>query len=166
VLKALQQTPGFRIGMLSQRFDDLPRLSAARLGYADQLPVSLFELLAGFLSFFAGDPVQPLSSVRLTLRLRVRKASLPKEPLCSPNTFLARLKSRESTLTPSPKRALSVGWWMFVSTTIESTLSLRPRVTFSERANSTARSLRAVSVSGPIVCAHRMSVVSSGAGSR
>ena len=36
---------------------------------------------------------------------------------------------------------------MLVSTTVESTLSLRPRVTFSERANSTARSLSAATVS-------------------
>src|SRR5215207_9819774 len=61
VLKALQQTPGSRIGMLSQRFDDLPRLSTACLGYADQLSVSLFELPTGFLPLAPGDPVQTLS---------------------------------------------------------------------------------------------------------
>ena len=41
-------------------------------------------------------------------------------------------------LEPHPigMRASSVGWWMLVSTTVPSVLSLRPRVTFSERANS------------------------------
>jgi hypothetical protein len=62
--------------------------------------------------------------------------------------------------------ALSVGWWTFVSTTIASTLSFLPRVTFNERANSTARSLSAASVSEPIWLAQRMRVVSSGAASR
>jgi hypothetical protein len=42
---------------------------------------------------------------------------------------------------PAESRRLSVGWWTLVSTTVESTRSLRPRVTFTERASSTARSL-------------------------
>jgi hypothetical protein len=55
---------------------------------------------------------------------------------------------------------------MLVSTTVESTRSFLPRVTFRERANSTTRSLSAAIVSGPIVLAQRMRVVSSGALSR
>jgi hypothetical protein len=55
---------------------------------------------------------------------------------------------------------------MFVSTTVESTLSFLPRVTFKERANCTARSLSDATVLGPIVLAQRMRVVSSGAASR
>ena len=75
--------------------------------------------------------------MRLTLRLRVRKISLPSRSISSVGSiFFARLSRRSDTLTPSPRRALSVGWWMLVSTTVASTLSLRPRVTFSERANS------------------------------
>ena len=66
------------------------------------------------------------------------------------------------TLTPSEMRVSSVGWWMLVSTTVPSMRSLRPRLTFRERANSTARSLSDATVSEPIVLAQRMRVVSSG----
>ena len=67
------------------------------------------------------------------------------------------------TRTPSANnKALSVGWWMFVCTTIESTLNLRPRLTFRERASSTPRSFRDASVCDPTWFAQRMRVVSSG----
>ena len=73
----------------------------------------------------------------LALRVRFLKGS----PLAAWRTLLgmssfARPTSRLMTLTPSAMRASSVGWWMLVSTTVPSVLSLRPRVTFSERANS------------------------------
>jgi hypothetical protein len=55
---------------------------------------------------------------------------------------------------------------MLVSTTVPSTLSLRPRVVFSERANLTARSLSDATVCEPITFAQRMRVVSSGVLSR
>ena len=88
-------------------------------------------------------------------------ASLPSRSTASIGSVsLALLSRRLKTLTPSPKRALSVGGWTFVSTTIASTLSFLPRVTFNERANSTARSLSAASVSEPIWLAQRMRVVS------
>src|SRR5215207_11369673 len=62
VFKALQKPPRYKvIGMFSQRFDDPYRLSTARLGDPDQLPVSFFEFLFGFLTFASCDPVQPLS---------------------------------------------------------------------------------------------------------
>src|SRR5215207_7437681 len=170
VLQALQQTPGFRIGMLSQRFDDLPRLSAARLGYADQLSVSLFELLTGLFSFATRAPVQPLSC-ELDAAIAGAEDFLAqatnnfgRQRLGS--AFFALLSRRERTLTPSLNKALSVGWWMLVCTTMLSTLSLRPRVPFNERASSTARSLSAATVCAPITFAQRMRVVSSGAPSR
>ena len=72
----------------------------------------------------------------------------------------------ETTLTPSPSRRLSVGSWTLVSTTVASTLSFLPRVTFSDLASSTTRSFKDAIVSGPIVLAQRMRVVSSGAASR
>jgi hypothetical protein len=46
---------------------------------------------------------------------------------------------------------------MLVSTTVESVLSLLPRVTFNDRASSTARSLSNASVCGPIWFAQRIS---------
>ena len=46
--------------------------------------------------------------------------------------------------------ALSVGWWTLVSTTVESTLSFLPRLTFTERAVELARSLSDATVLGPI----------------
>src|SRR5215204_2936682 len=62
VLEVLQKTPRYKvIGMFSQHFDDPYRLSTARLGDPDQLPVSFFEFLFGFLTFASCDPVQPLS---------------------------------------------------------------------------------------------------------
>jgi hypothetical protein len=51
---------------------------------------------------------------------------------------------------------------MSVSTAVVSTRSLRPRVTFSDLASWTTRSLSAWRVSGPMVLAQRISVVSSG----
>jgi hypothetical protein len=104
---------------------------------------------------------------RLTLRLRVRKASLPKLSATSAgNAFFTLLSSRLMTLTPSPSSLLSVGGWTLVSTTVESTLSFLPRVTFKLLANSTACSLSDATVSEPIWFAHLIRVVSSGAGSR
>src|SRR5215207_3271076 len=49
------------IGVLLQSFEDPHRLSTARLGDGDDLSVSLFELLFGFLPLAPSDPVQPLS---------------------------------------------------------------------------------------------------------
>src|SRR5215207_11592167 len=61
MLEALNQASSASIGVLAQRFDDPYRLSAARLGDPDQLPVSFFEFLFGFLTFASCDPVQLLA---------------------------------------------------------------------------------------------------------
>ena len=55
VFEALQKTPRYKIiGVLPQRFDDPSGLGTARLGDRDQLLVSLFELLFGFLPLAPG----------------------------------------------------------------------------------------------------------------
>ena len=51
---------------------------------------------------------------------------------------------------------------MLVSTTMPSILNFLPRLTFNERASSTARSLSAPTACEPITFAQRMRVVSSG----
>jgi len=170
VLEVLQQVPSLSIGPILQSFDDLPRLSTACLGDRDELLVCFFELLTGLFSFATRAPVQPLSCA---LDAAIAGAedflaqatnNFGRQRLGS--AFFALLSRRERTLTPSLNKALSVGWWMLVCTTMLSTLSLRPRVTFNERASSTARSLSAATVCAPITFAQRMRVVSSGAPSR
>ena len=55
VFEALQKTPRYKIiGVLPQRFDDPSGLGTARLGDRDQLLVSLFEILFGFLPLAPG----------------------------------------------------------------------------------------------------------------
>src|SRR5215207_1726150 len=61
VFKALQQASSPLIDVSLKGLCDLYRLGTARLGYADQLPVSFFEFLFGVLSFAPGDPVQLLA---------------------------------------------------------------------------------------------------------
>ncbi len=167
MLQVLCKVSDTGIGVLPKNLLDLHRLSAAGFGDGDQFPVGVSQFLFGLL-ILAKRYAMELLRKRLTLRLRVRKASLPKLSATSAgNAFFTLLSRRLMTLTPSPSSLLSVGGWTTsVSTTVESTLSFLPRVTFEERASSTARSLRAVSVSGPMVFAHRMRVVSSGALSR
>jgi hypothetical protein len=56
-----EKRPSSTISVLSQRFDEFPSLSTAGLSDRDQLSVSFFEFLFGFLAFAPGDPVKPLS---------------------------------------------------------------------------------------------------------
>jgi hypothetical protein len=62
VLQVLKQTFDSTYSATLQRFDDFLRLRATCPGDRDQLLVSLFEVLLGFLALAPSDPVQPLSS--------------------------------------------------------------------------------------------------------
>ena len=73
---------------------------------------------------------------------------------------------RLSTRTLSASSVLSEGWWTSVSTTVLSSRSFRPRVTFRVRASSVTRSSNRWSVAGSIRFAQRSKVVSSGTGAR
>ena len=110
VLEVVRETPGVRVGAIPQRSAHELRLRATRAGDLDELAVCFLELLGGLLALAQRYPVELLRHRRLTLRLRVRNASLPKKwEASSPSTFFARLSSRLTTLTPSPSRRLSVG---------------------------------------------------------
>ena len=60
----------------------------------------------------------------------------------------------------------SVGWWIVVSITVPSIRRLLPLVTLAWRASCTTPTLRAWTVSGWIVCAHRSNVLAADTASK
>jgi hypothetical protein len=110
VLQAFCKASGTRIGVLPKNLLDLRRLSAAGFGNSDQFPVGISQLLFGLLALAKRYPMELLRNAPNASVAGAEDFLAPRRLTVSTgNTFFALLSSRLMTLTPSPRRALSVG---------------------------------------------------------